>query len=185
MDRKLRSRTAGLLKFQHKLCNLQDESLADSQSTEHIYLVESHIQFLPKSITDFLDTPHTSDGLLSTSDSTFDSNVPLLRAYLMLIWFSLWPWNLNQPRDKDYWRPLHSAVTFARKAELAEEQDQTNLVNQVDFATIELTKKRLNLGKCHWSELDLDYRHRTREHHDNFLSFGMQSCLFHYTRVAF
>lgn len=181
MDRKLRSRTAGLLEVQHKLCNLQDAESADPQSKEYIYLIESHVQFLHKSVTDFLDTLEPTDVLLSNHDSSCSSSVALLRAYMMQLKTTERASTLNQ----DYWRTLHSAVTFARKADLAEQQDETDLLNQIDIVISHHADVTINPCKTHWSELDPGYGYRTRDHHDNFLSFCIQSGLLHYARAAF
>ncbi|KAF2661187.1 hypothetical protein K491DRAFT_674163 [Lophiostoma macrostomum CBS 122681] len=180
MDRKLRSRTAGLLEVQHKLCNLQDASGAVAGSSQSGYLIESHVQFLHKSVTDFLDTLDTTDQLLYQNDDSFDPNVSLLRAYLMQLKIL----ESHAIDKQDYWRISRSAITWARKAELSEGHDQTRLIDQINVAMTEHMKTNANPKQVHWCELSPEYLYAPGSHGDNFLSFCMQSGLFHYVKAA-
>lgn len=175
IDIKLRTRTAGLLEVQHKLYTFQNPSLAAPQSQEYVYLVESHVQFLHKSVTDFLDTLGASDGLLSNGESDFNPSVSLLRAYLMQL-------KTMERYDHAHWRALRSAVTFARMAEQTEERDQTALVDQLDVVMSHFVQTS---PQYHWSETNAEYRYNKGTNQDSFLSFCMQSGLYHYTKTAF
>jgi hypothetical protein len=174
MDIKLRTRTSGLLEVQHKGYSIQDLSSTNRTSLEGLYLAESHVQFLHKSVTDFLDSLEPSSGLLSIDDPDFNPNVSLLRGYLM---------QLKSMHDTISWPALRLATTFARKAEETQLHDQTALVDQLDMVMWKLQKSTNK--DIHWSESNPENQNPIGVHHDSYLSFCIQNGLYYYVEAAF
>ncbi|KAI9868493.1 MAG: hypothetical protein M1813_005937 [Trichoglossum hirsutum] len=196
---RLRSRCAGLieLRFSANSFDVLDETQQASVQQEPD---DAEVQFLHKSVADFLAKPDVWEEILATTrDTDFDANVYLLRSVILQI--KTW-----SPRRGDYeylnpvLRLVDHAMELARRAETSTGRAEEKLLDELDSALAVHCKAVLaeessewdifrnhhldsSSADIHWSDLLPEYHVRPAPWHGSFLSFAVRNGLVLYVQA--
>lgn len=167
-------------------------------------LVETKVQFLHKTVVDFLQEPDIREFIQSLNgDPSFEANTNIVAGSLAHLTILVPVQGLS--RYSHIWALMHDALFYARLAEAARQMPLTNYLNRLDvlmtrhwscasfwtasresllMAQLDHTNPRFTppFGKIsgHWSSA-VDYPGRTASHEESFLALAVAHDLVLYT----
>ena len=175
MDRKLKSRCAGLLETS------ESKDITNGSSRSVHYHSGSRVVYLHRTAKDFLESPDTQSLLLSwNAHANFDCSTRMLAACVLeLKCISL--------GSHDMWQSIACAMAFAQDAESHTAVSQSDLLDELDRSATQswIQWRRVGPGRehpdLHWSHyIPIQYDGSSGPCRDSFLLYASQHGLYHY-----
>lgn len=185
LERRLKSRCCGLIEVHDKDKPSSPPSAAQGAGI----LLSAEVQFIHKTVTDFLDDQAIWDTIVTGSTDEFDSNIALLNSYVMQLKHANVqgadePFGYQDPgAEPSIWTLICTATAFAKH--VRNNSVLLELLHEMDrVVSFHWTNHRPSTND-HWSDSIPEDYHRPCAWHDSFLSFCIRNGLLAYVAAEF
>jgi hypothetical protein len=121
------------------------KGLLEAKAGPQTSLPDTHVQYLHRTVKDWLEQEMTTVKLANYSRPDFDVNIRLYTVHLMKLKRCTWK-NLQDKGDNAIWDPAEWAIVYATRADPQGTNNQISMLNEIDKAAIYLTTTRMPNG---------------------------------------
>ncbi|KAF1344185.1 hypothetical protein BDV97DRAFT_403131 [Delphinella strobiligena] len=184
LERRLKSRCCGLIEIHDKWNRYSGEFDQSTTVQSGMTLLGAEVQFLHKTVTDFLNDRANWDTILTGSAEDFDPNMALLSSYITQLK------HLEVPKSEGWWEGRDSililievAATFAKQT--TNTSVQVELLHEMDRTMSLYWTRNRPKELYHWCNCLRNDDRNKGEWYDSFLSFCIDRGLCHYVAAEF
>ncbi|KAF5714994.1 P-loop containing protein [Fusarium mundagurra] len=164
MKRKLSSRCKGLLEIESLPTFERDERGANSESTRYTSgfdpIINCKVQYLHRTVKDFIETPGTWDWLMAMSKESFDPCIALAKSYLL----QLKTMDSAQIKVDGIWECALDCISYTKRSSVQNNGPvQMELMHELDRTAMALTQRYKSVERAE----DNAYRPEEQQHWTN------------------